>query len=343
MNIEIKEKFNNFVKIIGEKEQLEWLKQNNIDKNQDNEQKCLCEISSGYESINDNIKIKSPSINSQISSKIEYMNEMHNNEVNELSLLEDDYFITNNNLDDTNNHKSLKLSNNSLKNQDQTISTDTIKTEFKNIFKIDDELLDNKMIENSDKSETKHNLEKIYKKVTIKNTNNDNKKNYTYKLDYYFSSTDGCSFTHDKIFKKINGFIEYLFTESTRGWNYEHNIYILNFDKLKENLKKIIFNKNENLKIGYIYRDYSDPKIFLETDFSKKWIGYNINSTNKEIEFIEYSIKNKILFYCFKNLLKTTKFKKKIGNIKYKFIKKTIQVYGNKNLIIDIIFYIGIS
>lgn len=38
--------------------------------------------------------------------------------------------------------------------------------------------------------------------------------------------------------KKISELVEYVFNESTRGWNYEHNLYILQLDKLKENFEK---------------------------------------------------------------------------------------------------------
>ena len=81
----------------------------------------------------------------------------------------------------------------------------------------------------------------------------------------------------------------------------------------------------------------------MEKDFTKYWVGYHIESTNPQLKFLNYTIKNKILFYCFKNLSKSLKFKKRIGSTNYKFIKKTVQLYGNKNLILDFIFYLGIE
>ena len=136
---------------------------------------------------------------------------------------------------------------------------------------------------------------------------------------------------------------KYLFEESTRGWNFSENIYIMNFNKLIDNLKKIIFVKDHETKFGFLYRDFTNPKIFGEKDFTKYWVGNEISSESDSIIKINYSIKNKILYYSFKNLSKSLKFKKRIGKLYYKFIKKSVQVFDNKNLIIDVIFYVGIK
>jgi hypothetical protein len=143
--------------------------------------------------------------------------------------------------------------------------------------------------------------------------------------------------------------VEYVFKESIRGWNHESNLYVLQIDKLKENFEKIKnTNGSEQIKFGFIYRDFNETKVYLDKDFTKYWIGFNIefedknNLSNKMIP-IKYSIKNKILFYCLKNLAKSNKFKKRISKWNYKFYKKTVQIHGNKKLIIDIVLFVGIK
>ena len=41
--------------------------------------------------------------------------------------------------------------------------------------------------------------------------------------------------------------------------------------------------------------------------------------------------------------METTKYRKRIGSSSFKFNKKTVQVFGNKGLIVDIVFYVGIK
>lgn len=332
----------------------ENLKENHnlcINLNQEKKLHCDCEISDGYSSCNSNSNTNSNSksnlkVNIESESKTISINENNKNmkkkytSDDELSLLEDDYIINNCISNDLENKNELKKSNISDENM-------LIKSEFKNILKIKK---NKKMIEtltkknniNNDGSEINNNLEKIYKKVLIKKEkliNIQNKQINKYDLTNYSSEFEIIS--NDNIIKNLTNFIEFLFTESTRGWNYDNNIYILNLDKLLENLKKIVDTKYSNVKIGIIYRDYTNPKVYIEKNLSKNWIGY-VYESNK-ITNVQYSLKNKILYYCLKNLINTEKFKKKIGSTYYKFFKKTIQIYGNKELIVDIIFYIGIK
>ena len=95
--------------------------------------------------------------------------------------------------------------------------------------------------------------------------------------------------------------------------------------------------------MGYFYRDYNNTKIYTEKDFTKYWIGNEYNSIESIVKNTKLTIRDKILYYSLKNLIDTTKYKKKIGSSNYKFIKKTVQVFGNKGLIVDIVFYIGIK
>ena len=438
MNIEIKEKFNNFVKIIENKEKIEWLKQlnvsndkfqksinsteyynntnniNNINYINDvnytninytnintnaNIDDCSCQISSGYGSeseskkisekinnlnnddlnnddLNNDIKSKSTkstnksiksvksakSTNKSFSSKSSNKNyfKKSSSKFDELSLLEDDYFIGIDKNKFIDNNKFLDDAKNSISNK---LTTKTINSEFQNIFLINDDLIKNVKINKNESSEIKNNLENIYNKIIMKNLIQ-NKSN-GYKISEYLDLNLNKLETKKSIdygIKKISELIEHIYNESTRGWNYEHNLYILQLERLNENFEKVIFSDGQigpckNLiKIGYIYRNFNEPLIYLEKDFTKHWVGLeinlnnsnnlnNLNNSNNSQKMIQtkYQIKDKILFYCLKNLTKSNKFKKKISKITYKFIKKTVQIYGKKDLIVDIILFVGIE
>ena len=375
MNFEIRQKFNNFVKVIENKEKEEWLKQNNnhsryipdvlvsnpdiiastnimmgqnkIIKESDEHSECVCELSQGYSSFEkshksnddknldkpdnilpDNILPDNDSINSQESYKINYTSnkaQLSNKKTSEdnLSLLEDDYVFE---------HNKIKQELNIKK---------SVESGLKNKFKID-LLKKNKEKNYLDNSDMGKKLEKTYDKILYKNEteNNNLLKINPYDLENYLKNN---KYSNQDNLSKLNEFVEFIFNESTRGWNYDNSTYIFNFDKFKDNLKKIVVKSEySNFKIGIIYRDYTNPKVHLEKDFSVGWIGYSLGlEKNKlEIKKTDYSLKNKVLYYCFKNLIKSNKFKKKIGSSNYKFIKKTVQVYGNKDLIIDIILYV---
>lgn len=364
MNLEIKEKYNNFVKIIENREKLEWLKQtnNNLQENKENKEfkeqqinpdDCSCNISSVYTSISNEVeskkssKSKSKSNKSSINDKIcKKTSSKKSSNDDELSLLEDDYFINRINIansDNLNNFDNSHMSNKSNNSK-------TIKTEFQNIFSISNHTLNKKIIKKNGSSEIKDKLENIYNKILVKKSQANNKQNNKltgYDITNYINPQEQIDKkTIDFNIKNLTEMIEYVFAESIRGWNQEHNLYIIQFDKLKENLEKIIFNSNisNDIKFGVIYRDFNEPKTYLSKYFTKYWVGYDIKSSNPgKLQQIKYSIKDKILFYCLKNLTKSNKFKKKISKWNYKFIKKTIQVYSHKNLLIDIILILGIK
>ena len=376
MNIEIKEKFDNFVKIIENKEKIEWLKQQTLPNNKfqipinsniiaNNNNDCSCKISSGYSSNTETIKIskhddidtdnmKSKSVNKSFNDKscekINLKNSIksknsYSNKYDELSLLEDDYFICVDKNSNTTKNIFLDHNPNSPTNK---LTTKTIGSEFQNIFTINDNLTKIKKIKNNESSEIKDKLENIYNKIIIKNQTIN--KTHGYKISEYLDLDKlETKKTIDYVIKKISELVEHVFNESIRGWNYEHNLYILQLDKLKENFEKVIFTgiseSYKNLiKIGFIYRNFNDPKVYLDKDFSKHWVGFDISSNNpKKMVQTIYQIKNKILFYCLKNLTKSKKFKKKISKTTYKFIKKTVQIYGNKDLIVDVILFLGIE
>lgn len=358
MNMEITEKYNNFVKLIENKEKLEWLKQNNQNNqnNQDNQnlENCSCGISSGYTSIYSNKSNKSKNN----SKENIFIDDKFSEENNELSLLEDDYFIGKkksfNNINNLDKSDNLNNSDN-LYNSYNSDKSNSIKTEFQNIFLIDDYMKDKK-IKKNESSEIKNKLEDMYNKILSKKSkkkNNQNNKLIEFEISNYIklnpNESENKVITKPKLddnIKNLSNMLEFIFNESIRGWNQENSLYILHLDKLKDNLKKISYNDNfkNEIKFGFIYRNFNEPKIYVCNDFTKYWIGYINESKNpNQLYQTKYTMKDKILFYCLKNLIKSNKFKKKISKWNYKFLKKTVQIYGHKNLLIDIILFLGIK
>ena len=406
MNLEIRQKYNNFINAIEkyeQKEKPEWIKQcelnekcnvnnllndglilthspKNISENtskkfceyEPQSNNCECDISCDYSSFDKKTKsISNP--------------EHINNKDCEFSLLKSNCVINSNSISDD--------------------DINTIKSEFKHLFDTEHKK------DKKNKSQKKHKkpelsvdkkLDKIYDKMLLRqNTNDDKKSSDNIKLNMYdlnnYVEKDYMD-NPDKLIGILSNWADtYLFMESTRGWNFDFNVYVLNFSKLKDNLGKILFLNDCNIKFGYIYRDFENTTTLYEKDFTKNWIGcenssgtfsthntpdkhslsnqsiqanqqflnqvnqaYRVNQTNQanqtnytnqanqanqqsNMTNMKYTTKDKILYYCFKNLIKTDKFKKRIGHTYYKFMKKTIQVCGNSNFIIDIIFYVGIK
>lgn len=411
MEFEIKQKYNNFIKIIEKKEKVDWLKQNttqpknqqyvttntntntNTNKiNKQNSDTCDCEISSGFESVNSTVNnehefqfINKPNVNlnqntnlksdpnsesntkfnSETNSmthvnqqKISYFNQKNDFICNktELSLLDDDNYIglnnnnynpmTNNNSNIENNYKL--QSKNDFSNYSESSDDKTINSEFKYLF--NNIQLSNCPDKNSI-SNVKENLEKIFDKVIKKKSLSqsqlqNNKQSSNVQIDIYDLNkiiTNENNNINNLLDVLTNFLNKNIFEESTRGWNMENNVFVLNFNILKNVLEKIKYSSKPDIKIGYFYRDFHNSKIYLDSDFTKYWIGNEFNSSENQIKKMNHTIKNKILFYSLKNLVESNKYKKKIGKYNYKFLKKTIQVFGNKGLIIDIVFYVGIK
>jgi hypothetical protein len=355
MNLEIKEKYDDFIKIIDKKEKMDkivWLEQYNkhddntqnllinldnvlVNQQNINDEDCPCNISSGYLSTSVlNEKEKKNLNNSNTSTisknyesdsnnfKSNYIKNNIKNVENNLSLLDDDFEI--------------KISKTEVSNQ-----INIEQSEFKNMF---DKFLNKNSEEyKNDDVLIKDNLEQIYNEILIKKKKKNNilnKITNNYDLSTYLENIKSL----DEMIKKISIFTEKnIFEESTKGWNFSYNIYIVDFIKLSENLKKIIFPTKSNIKIGFLYRDYLNPKVKKEENFSKFWTGCENSDEYNTIKKINYDTNNKILYYSFKNLSNFSKFKKKIGKTYYKFFKKTIQILNYKDLIIDLIFYVGIK
>ncbi len=128
---------------------------------------------------------------------------------------------------------------------------------------------------------------------------------------------------------------EKIFLESTRGFNIKDNVFKIRFDKLKQKLSEYkipIF-----YSIGYIYRDFNNPKSFLEKDINIYWLDFckkdGIITTNY------LKPQSRMLQACLKNLSNNNKFKKKINGENIRAFKKSVQI-NNSQQIIDLIFYV---
>ena len=129
-----------------------------------------------------------------------------------------------------------------------------------------------------------------------------------------------------------------LFLNSTKGFNIKEDIYKLRFDKLKNNLLKFPLPNDIFCDIGYLYRNFNNPKVYSSNSMYSNWME-TTKKYNGNITEFELPSDNKFLNSCLKNFTQSSKFKKKIGSYLFRAFKKTIQMYET-NLIIDIIFFI---
>ncbi len=187
-------------------------------------------------------------------------------------------------------------------------------------------------------------LEKIYDKAIekkeknkdkIKQKNKDINKNEEIIDEKKYKKKDLVKLMLNSIEKKI-------FLESTRGYNLENDIYKLDMQKLKTNLFNFKVDKDSKCTIGYLYRNFLNPKIYNtinnETNF---WIETTKISNSTNLLETELEPKNKFLLACLKNFKKTKKFKKQIGSSLFRAHIKTVELLNTPNkLIIDIIFFV---
>jgi hypothetical protein len=211
---------------------------------------------------------------------------------------------------------------------DIEIEDDSVFNEFNMILNNDIEILEENDLNTINKQ--LNNLEEMFNKVMIKKINNqDNDDN----ID------------NNNLIKKNNlnkgNFLknlcldieEKIFIEATRGFNIKENVFKLRMDKLKEKFQ----NYNAPIIIGYIYRDFNNPKSFINEDIDTFWL--NIVKKDNVITEKYLESNNKLLKACLKNFSISTKFKKKINDEIIRAFKKTVQIY-NTDFIIDIIFYV---
>lgn len=199
---------------------------------------------------------------------------------------------------------------------------------------------------------SKKNLDDIYNTIVQQKLNEQpEQKSPTdnYDLNYLVNNPEMTKPDNQNIlFDELSSFVtKYLYEESIRGWNPKYDVLMLNQYVLDTNIKKIKWYSSHNaLKIGYIYRNIDNPKIFADKDINTHWLMCGIDTSKSIIstfEIKELKPSDKILTYSLENLVTNKKYKKKIGSTMYKFIKIQTQFSTNRNMIMDIIFYIGLK
>ncbi len=242
---------------------------------------------------------------------------------------------------DTNSDSDIRNKNNIIYEPNKDDSS--VASEFKQFFsknrkaKLDDgKEKDNnqKQLEKLEKYYDKA-IEKKHKNKETPELNNKNKDKKEEVIDEKkYKKKDVVKLMLNSVEKKI-------FEESTRGFNLENSIYKLDIQKLKTNLFNFKIDKDSKCTIGYLYRNFLNPKIYNtinnETSF---WIETTKISNSTNLIETELEPKNKFLLACLKNFKKTKKFKKQIGSNLFRANIKTVELLNTPNkLIIDIIFF----
>lgn len=207
---------------------------------------------------------------------------------------------------------------------------DSIDSEFKELFR--DKIRTKPELDSKEKQMKK--LNKLFEKTveTINTKHKEKQKNQEEQI------TNMKKLSPDDFVKLITKQIEKnIFLNSTKGFNIQDDIYKLRFDKLKMNLTKFNIHENTNCDVGYIYRNFNNPKVYSSTNMYTNWLE-TTKKFNGIVSETELKPDNRFLIACLKNFTDTSKFKKKIGSYLFRAFKKTIQIYET-NLIIDIIFF----
>jgi len=339
---------------LNENMTLNQLINNNIENKITNKNKleCICFTSNSNTNENNNTYENNTNNNESGTNKNDNNTNNNENDTN-TNNNENDINTNNNEKNDNDNEKDIidiNFDDKSIKNNNIIIENDIINniniendidniennSEIKTENKIADEFYmlfnnDIKIFEEEDLNSTYrqiNNLEKMYNKIISKKIEGENileKNNKNNKKN------------------KIKGNLlkiicfdleEIVFVESTRGFNIKENIFKIRMDKLKEKFG-LYDIKDKNITIGYIYRNFNNPKSFINTDMNTHWL--NISKIDNKISEVELRPKSKLLQSCLKNLATNNKFKKKINDEIIRAFKKTVEI--NNNLIIDIIFY----
>ena len=236
---------------------------------------------------------------------------IENNEDNKKNLQDIEHYETSNHID------SVWIKNKILEKKNEI-------NEFENILNNNEDVIEKEFSDDK--------LELLFNKIILKNIKKSSVeiKEEDKNLNIFLDTDKNKVLTI--LCKKINS---ELFLESTRGYNIEKKIYILNLEKLMLNLNLFNYNHPE-FTIGILYRDFMHKNFLKQSDINNYWIMYN--KCNKIIDKMELLPNNKILKACLENFTKTHKFKKTIGKKHMRFFKKTVELTFNK-LEMDIIFY----
>lgn len=243
--------------------------------------------------------------------------------------------------------EEIKLTKKKQSTSSEQFDNDPLYEKLKESSSIDDEFKqffnkDKKKRLDTDSFKQINKLEKYYDKV-IKNklSNNDlvekkdvlkQKKNNDIDESKYKKS-DIVKLVLDKIEKEI-------YYESTRGYSTEKNIYKMNMEKLKINLEKFKLSPNTKCTVGYIYRNYNNPKVYSAPNENTYWIEVSNGGLMNQVVVNELEPYDKFLNACLKNFKKTTKFKKQIGSNLIRAHIKTVELLNQNNIVIDLIFFV---
>ena len=224
---------------------------------------------------------------------------------------------------------------------DQIKETGSIDEEFKQFFNKDKK----KRLDIDSKEKQFNKLEKYYDKVVKKTNEKINKNNIVNKLDNNpdkkYEEIDESKYKKKDLVKIILNKIEKeIYIESTRGYNIEQNIYKINMEKLRLNLSKFNLSNNSKCVVGYLYRNYNNPKVYSTTNENTYWLEVSNNGFMGQIIQNELDSNDKFLNSCLKNFKQTKKFKKQIGSSLVRAHIKTVEILNSNNLIIDIIFFV---
>ncbi len=334
-NTELKPKYNDFISILEQQN-----KNNSISNSiQKQESICICDQTSSDSNLFNNNSDK------DVENDSESLSTTNLKKSDNLIKTKDEQILTNskdeNKKDDLNN---LKEDSDSLidieynKNQiwiEKPRDNESINSEFNEIINR------NRAYDLDTKEERLKKLDKIYEKKLIKNLSKDkptNKKN-----EKNIIVDEEIDLDVEKLIKNyILLMEENLFLECTKGYNVNQDLYKFNLDKLKSKLGSFKLDADNNLKkfkkfeYGFMYRNFSNPKVFTVNDISYYW--NRVTKTDNVVTENEIASDDKFLLSCLKNFVNSNKFKKKIGSSIYKTFKKTVQL--NSNLIIDVIFFI---
>ena len=349
MNIILKPKYSNFIKIIENYENIEKniiLDSNNSsNSNEPN----ISNISSHEDKINIIVKKDiNNSINSndnkyqmlktqQIFKKLHSLISKHtkyneNNYINSINIsnnvdVSDKQQI--NVCDKNNNANNEKKQNNSYSDAGNYIKKKK-KTKKKHIKK-------NKVVQ--DEEYQKQKLELLYEKkinqadnnysYDSNNSNNSNKNLQNKSKNTSNEKNNKRSQYKDDLKKTCKQFEEKCLMESTRGFNVKDELYYINMDLLSKNIAQFNSTISANYESFVFYRSYKDQRIVLNSDKKIGWMEitkkgeHNISSINK---YLSSSLR---LFES------ASKFRKNINGTKVRAFKSTFYVYKT-NIKIDI-------
>jgi hypothetical protein len=364
MNIILKQKYTNFIKIIDDYENCENVEEiknyNSNNSNQSvnskksiNSTKSINFVKSDKSLISKDKEITvTNDINNNLScEKEEIFKKLHsliskktneNEELTKSSSLSENSVIKNIpvvNLINKNKEENVEVKDN---NYDESNSGNYIKKKKnKNKEKNKKRINNKKHISSYDDDYQRKKLELLYEKKINENSksnsesdndriehdkNLENKTNMNKKEEVKNKRSQ----YRDELKKICKQFEEKCIMESTRGFNIKDDLYYINMELLSKNIVQFNSKIANNYECFIFYRSYKDQRVILNPDKKIGWMEItkkgeqNVNSKNK---YLSSSLR------LFEN---TNKFRKTINGTKLRAFKNTFYVYKT-NIKIDIL------